>query len=79
MKKIGNKSAIMAAIESLHNTEIHEGEFTIKEFMELAAQHRRKISRKTASDHLQRLVDNGSMQMRKVCLNGKMANVYREK
>jgi hypothetical protein len=59
--------------------EIHEGEFTMKEFMETAAQHRGKISRNTASDHLQRLVDKGSLQIRKVCLNGTVVNVYREK
>lgn len=79
MKKIGNKSALLAAIESLHDSKIRDGEFTLKDFMDAAEEHRGKLSRKAASDHLQRLIDNGSLKMRKVCLNGTITNVYSDK
>ena len=68
----------MAAIESLNDNVRREDEFTMKEFLDAAAQAGKKTPPKTASEHLKRLVDDGILRIRKICLNGKITNVYRE-
>jgi hypothetical protein len=76
MKKIGNKSALMAAIDSLNDNVRREDEFTMKEFLETAAKSGKPLPQKTASEHLRRLVDDGVLSLRKICLHGKITNVY---
>jgi hypothetical protein len=76
MKKIGNKSALLTALESLNDNVQREDEFTLKEFMREASEGGKKIPEKTASEHLRRLVDDGVLSLRKICLHGKITNVY---
>jgi hypothetical protein len=76
MKKIGSKSALIAAVESLADNKLRDGEFTCRQFRESAKQAGKQISQKTAYDHLQKLISEGKLQVRKVCLDGKITNAF---
>lgn len=76
MKTIGKMEAMMAALESAVSMDIQEHEFTIDDFCELLKKEGKTIQRKTASEHLRRLVSNGQLKARKVSRNGKIHNVY---
>jgi hypothetical protein len=76
MKKIGNKSALLTALESLNDNVQREDEFTLKEFIQEASKDGRKLPENTAASHLRRLIELGELKSRKICLNGKISNVY---
>ena len=76
MKKIGKRSALIAALDSIQDRDIQPGEFTITDFIKAAKESGKAISRSYATVRLKDQVDQGRLKMRKTTVNGKSTNVY---
>lgn len=77
MKKIGKKEAILAVLEQLTNEKIQPDEFTMEEYIEIAAEGGIHLTRDKAYFDLKKLVKNGQATKRKISVNGNLANVYK--
>lgn len=76
MKKIGNKSAIQQAIiEAQSSANLEEGEITIYDFMKMCG---KDIDRQRAVRLLDSYVRNGKLAKRKVMVDGRYCNAYKE-
>lgn len=76
MKKIGNKAALTALMELLTPAPLHPNEFTVHDYVEKWRQAGTILPKKTAGEHLKKLVDKGKLSVRKTTVNGHLANVY---
>jgi Fe2+ or Zn2+ uptake regulation protein len=79
MKKIGNKSALLAIIESMNYETKRDDEFTANEFLNEAKNAGKSMTLSSVRSHLQRLTEAGKLGVRRVTLNGKITNCYSPK
>lgn len=66
-------SSLDFAIDQCRQTERHDDEFTIVEYME-----RVKATRCTAQRFLEELIKKGSLTKRKISIDGHIVNLYRK-
>lgn len=76
MKKIGKLEAMMAALEEVNDRVIRDNEFTAADFLDMAKQNGKHISRRAARERLVRLTNEGKLKMRKLLINDRITNVY---
>lgn len=74
--KKGNREALLAALEELNDNTIREDEFTVEDFVKEALEAGKHVSRRTAFDTLQRLVDRGEYKSRQVVIKSRVCNAY---
>lgn len=76
MKKIGNKSALLAALEGMRNEEPRDDEFTADDFFKEAKNAGKNVTLSSVRSYLKRMVDNKKLSCRKMIVNGTGTNFY---
>jgi len=75
MKKIGNKSVLMAVLDDIQTLRV-PGEKTVYELLEEARAEGIKVSRHTMERRLSALVREGKIKHRKGICKGSICNLY---
>lgn len=76
MKTIGNKAALLAALEGLNDTILKPEEFTLNDFLHQAKSAGKAMKKTGAISHLQNLCKEGILKYRKVKLDGRICYAY---
>lgn len=76
MKTIGNKAALLAALEGINDTSLKPDEFTLNDFVNQAKSAGKIMKKSGSASHLQKLCKDGILKARKVKLDGKICNAY---
>jgi Fe2+ or Zn2+ uptake regulation protein len=79
MKTIGKKSALLAIIESMNYETKRDDEFTANEFLNEARNAGKSMTLSAVRSHLQRMSQEGKLDVRKITIDGKITNCYSAK
>lgn len=78
MKKIGNKSVLLAVLDELQQEQRNENEKTASEIYEECIKAGHEVTIDSIRARLARMVINGKLKYRKALIDGRHTNLYYE-